>query len=165
MGLLLAAWLGFQVVSVMVCFMSAQRLSEEQRIAAEGYNPQHDAAGLRAAYWHSAILAVGVASLAIVFMVGAVGLAGEAPWAWRVLLATAVVQIAFTVATQVWEATKAPLKDGPVMGHEMGVLGAVIGILLWNLIPLGILLLAIQGGRLASASSLAQPATPAETET
>jgi hypothetical protein len=165
MGLLLAVWLGIQIISVMVCFLNGGEFPKEERIAAEDYNPEQEPAKLSSAYWHSNVVAVGIASLAIVFMVGGVGMASEQPWAWRVLLVASAIQILFTVATQVWEATITPANGWGIINHGMGVRGAIIGILLWNLIPLGIFLLAIQGGKLAQACSQVFPAPPKGTET
>jgi len=142
MGLLLAAWLAIQILSVLVCF---------------GVLSDHQDDPL-ASYWHPAIVAVGIASLAIVFMVGGVGIASEQPWSWSLLLVAAAIQIVFTVATQIWEVT---LPRGMIWTHVNSsekYLGAVIGILLWNIVPIGILLLAIQGRKLARIYSQAQPA-------
>jgi hypothetical protein len=73
-----------------------------------------------------------------------VGLVLGTPWAWRILLAGSVLQILFTIATQLWQATlSVELHEGPFAGGSFGIIGAVIGILLWNVIPVGILFLSV----------------------
>jgi len=105
--------------------------------------------GQHAHYWYALALAVGTAALAAVFIAGGVGLVREARWTWRILVIGAGLQILFTVATQVWEAALPPrlgfhiLFEGPP-----GMMGAVMGILIWNVLPVGILLLALGVQRL-----------------
>jgi hypothetical protein len=99
------------------------------------------------AYWHGFTVAVSCALLAMVTVIGAVGLILDAAWAWRVAIASAALHIAVTVFTQVWEAN---LDYRQAPGDPL--LGAIIGVLVWNVIPIGILVLAVAGQRRAAAA-------------
>jgi len=136
-GLLLAVLLVIQMLAVCVTYYElryhVQRLEHDTE--------PHDVPGI---YWHRLTVATGEAVLAMVFIVGGVGLILDLAWVWRLILVGAVVQIVSTVATQVWQATL-PASDWGAPG--MGAVGAVIGILIWNVVPVGILILAIAGGK------------------
>lgn len=134
-GLLVAVLLVIQMVAVCVTYTELR--SHVQRLEYDAELP--DAPGI---YWHRLTVAVGGAVLAMVFIVGGVGLILDLAWVWRLILVGAAVQIVSTVATQVWQATL------PASGWDapgMGAVGAVIGILIWNVVPVGILILAIAG--------------------
>jgi hypothetical protein len=141
-GLLVAFWLLLQIVAVKFSFtqsMELQRQLHHPPTGGMGYPVDYDISDLRAAFWHASVVGVGIAALAFVFIVGAVGLILSATWAWRVLLVGAVLQILFTIATQVWQAT---LSED--LGLVEGSVGwAVLGILIWNIIPVRILLLVL----------------------
>jgi hypothetical protein len=91
-----------------------------------------------ARYWHDMAVAVASAALAMVFIIGGTALILNCSWYRRVLLAGAVLQILATAGTQVWESLLPGA--GPAMPGR-AFLGALIGILLWNVIPVGILIL------------------------
>jgi len=126
LGLMVALWILVQVVAIIVCYF----------LMADGplSHGEH-----RAAFYRVYATALATAALAMVFVVGAVGLILNRSWARRTILFGACLQIAVTVATQVWEVF-APLPNGEGVLH--GPLAAPLGILLWNIIPVGILILA-----------------------
>ena len=144
-GLLVAIWLLVQIAAVMFSFAQSAGFREQELRAGTALQEQgFDGRGTRAGYWHASAVAAGTAALAMVFIAGGAGLVLGTPWAWRVLLAGGVLQILFTAATQVWQATLPEHLDaGPLTGGSLGVMGAVIGILLWNVIPVGILILTL----------------------
>ena len=144
-GLLVAVWILIQIAAVMVSFAQSEGFRYRARDATANMSAHEpDMAGTRAGYWHASAVAAGTAALAMVFIAGGTGLVLAARWAWWVLKGGAVLQILFTVATQVWQATLPEHVDaGPLTGGSLGVMGAVIGILLWNVIPVGILILTL----------------------
>lgn len=144
-GLLVAVWLLIQMAAVMFSFAQSVCFREQELRAEKAPQEQGlDGRGTRAGYWHASAVAAGTAALAMVFIAGGTGLVLAARWAWWVLKGGAVLQILFTVATQVWQATLPEHVDaGPLTGGSMGLMGAVIGILLWNVIPVGILILTL----------------------
>jgi hypothetical protein len=95
---------------------------------------------------HASAVAIATASPAFVFIVGGVGLIPDSGWAWRVLAAGAALQILSTIATQIWQASISAERDyGISPGSSLGFVGAFIGILVWNVIPVGVLVLAVAG--------------------
>ena len=126
LGLLAALWILVQVVATMVCYF----------LMAQG---PLNRGGHPAAFYRVYATALATASLAMLFVVGVVGLILNRPWGQRTILFGACLQIAVTVATQVWEVF-APMPNGE--GLLRGPLAAPLGILLWNVIPVGILILA-----------------------
>jgi uncharacterized membrane protein YkgB len=156
-GLLVAFWLLLLFVAVIYCYMHDLDLSRASAAYAR-HNATIDAGTVAQYYWHNSAVGVGAAALGMVFIVGGVGLILGARWAWPVLVGGAGLQILFTVATQIWEATIPALRYNDYSDHgSPGLMGIVIGILLWNVIPVGILLLALgvqrQGKREAAAVS------------
>ena len=126
LGLMVALWVLVQVVAIIVCYfqMAEGPLSHSEH---------------QATFYRVYATALGTAALAMLFVVGAVGLILNRPWGRRTILVGACLQIALTVATQVWEVfTPMPNGDGILRGP----LAAPLGILLWNVIPVGILILA-----------------------
>ena len=126
LGLLVALWVFVEIVAVVVCYF----------LMAEGplSHSEH-----QATFYRVYATALATAALAMLFVVGAVGLILNRPWGRRTILVGACLQIAVTVATQVWEVfTPMPNGDGILQGP----LAAPLGILLWNVIPVGILILA-----------------------
>jgi len=126
LGLLVALWVLIQIVAVVVCYFQM----------AEG---QLNHGGHPAVFYRLYATALATAALAMFFVVGGVGLILNRSWARRAILFGACVQIALTVATQVLEVFT-PMPNGEVVLH--GPLAAPLGILLWNIIPVGILILA-----------------------
>ena len=126
LGLLVALWVLIQIVAVCVCnnYMADWLLKI-------GEHP--------AVFYRLYATALATAALAMLFVVGAVGLILNRPWGQRTILVGACLQIALTVATQVWEVFT-PMPNGEEFLH--GPLAAPLGILLWNVIPVGILILA-----------------------
>jgi len=122
LGLLVALWVLVEIVAVVVCYF---QMTEKTLI--------------HGAFYRVYATALVTAALAMLFVAGAVGLILNRPWGRRTILLGACLQIAVTVATQVWEAFT-PLPDQPSV--ISGPLGAPLGILLWNVIPVGILILA-----------------------
>ena len=126
LGLLVALWVFVEIVAVVVCYVLMM-----QRPLETGEHP--------AVFYGVYATALASAALAMLFVVGAVGLILNRPWGRRTILVGACLQIAVTVATQVWEVfTPMPNGDGILQGP----LAAPLGILLWNVIPVGILILA-----------------------
>jgi len=126
LGLLVASWILVQVVATIFCYFQM----------AEGplRHSNHPAV-----FYRVYATALATAALAMLFVVGGVGLILNRPWGPRTVLVGACLQIALTVATQVWEVfTPMPNGDGLLQGP----LAAPLGILLWNVIPVGILILA-----------------------
>jgi len=148
-GLLVAIWILILCGAVGVSYIRvdtyaqdrARGLEPPDEVGAEAASDAHEAG-----YWHASAVALASALLAMLFLVGGVGLILGQPWAWRLLLVVAAVQMVVTVATQVWQAIL-PSEAGSLPGGELGFLGAAIGILLWNVVPVGILLLASAAGR------------------
>ena len=130
LGLLVALWVLVEIVAVVVCYVLMM-----QRPLETGEHP--------AVFYRVYATALATAALAMLFVVGGVGLMLNRSWARRVILLGACLQIAVTVATQVWEAFT-PLPDAE--GLLRGPLAAPLGILLWSVIPVGILILAAAGG-------------------
>jgi phage-related protein len=126
LGLLVAFWILVQVVATIVCYfqMAEGPLSR-------GEHP--------AVFYRLYATALGTAGLAMLFVVGGVGLILNRSWGQRTILVGACLQIALTVATQVLEVFT-PLPNGE--GLLRGPLAAPLGILLWSVIPVGILILA-----------------------
>ena len=124
LGLMVALWVLVQIIAVFVCyFLMWGPLKGEPRVV----------------FYRVYATALATASLAMLFVVGGVGLILNRSWARRTILFGACLQIAVTVATQVWEVF-APLPNGEGVLH--GPLAAPLGILLWSVIPVGILILA-----------------------
>jgi len=122
LGLLVAIWVLVQVVAIIVCYF----LMTEKTL-------------IHGAFYRVYATALVTAALAMLFVVGGVGLILNRLWGQRTILVGACLQITLTVATQVWEVFT-PLSDQPSV--ISGPLGAPLGILLWNIIPFGILILA-----------------------
>jgi len=129
LGLLVAIWVLVEIVATMVCYF----------LMAQG---PLNRGGHPAAFYRVYATALATAALAMLFVVGAVGLILNRTWGQRTILVGACLQIAVTVATQVWEVF-APLPNGDGLLH--GPLAAPLGILLWSVIPVGILILAAAG--------------------
>jgi hypothetical protein len=91
-------------------------------------------------YWHRCAVAVLSLSLAMISIVGGAGLTLSLNWAWRVIAAGSVIQILVTLGTQIWEAMLV-VPDGYPPGR--GLLGALIGIIAWSILPVGVLVLSI----------------------
>jgi len=127
LGLLVALWVLIQIVVVVVCYV----LMSERLLLRSGEHP--------AVFYRVYATALATAALAMLFVAGGVGLMLNRSWGRRTILFGACLQIAVTVATQVWEAfTPMPGAEG----LPRGPLGAPLGILLWSVIPVGILILA-----------------------
>jgi len=126
LGLLVALWVLIQIVAVVVCYVLMTQWPLK--------NGEHPAV-----FYRVYATALATAALAMLFVVGGVGLILNRAWGRRTILVGACLQIAVTVATQVWEAFT-PLPDQPSV--ISGPLGALLGILLWKIIPVGILILA-----------------------
>ena len=126
LGLLVTLWVLIQMIAVCVCYFHMVEWPLK--------NGEHPAV-----FYRLYATALATASLAMLFVVGAVGLILNRPWGQRTILVGACLQIAVTVATQVWEVFT-PLPNGDGLLH--GPLAAPLGILLWSVIPVGILILA-----------------------
>jgi hypothetical protein len=122
LGLLVAIWVLVQVVAIIFYYF----LMTERAL-------------IHGACYRMYATALATAGLAMLFVVGGVGLILNRPWGPRTVLIGACLQIAVTVATQVWEVFT-PLSNQPSVIN--GPLGAPLGILLWSVIPVGILILA-----------------------
>jgi len=123
LGLLVALWVLVEIVAVIVCYFHMIGPPVEPRPV----------------FYRLYATALVTAALAMLFVVGAVGLILNRSWGQRTILVGACLQIAVTVATQVWEVfTPMPNGDGLLQGP----LAAPLGILLWSVIPVGILILA-----------------------
>jgi len=148
-GLLVGIWILALCGAVMVSYIRVDSYVQQRVRDAE---PAGEAEGAALAqphepgYWHASTVALASALLAMLFLVGGVGLILGQRWAWRLLLAVAIVQIVVTVGTQVWQAALPP-EGYDLPGGELGFLGAAIGILLWNVVPVGIVILAASAGR------------------
>jgi hypothetical protein len=126
LGLVVALWVLVQILAVVVCYVLMTQWPLK--------NGEHPAV-----FYRVYATALGTAGLAMLFVVGGVGLILNRPWGQRTILVGACLQIAVTVATQVWEVF-APMPNGE--GLLSGPLAAPLGILLWSVIPVGILILA-----------------------
>jgi len=126
LGLMVAFWILVQVVAIIVCYFLMA-----QGPLSRGGHP--------AAFYRVYATALATAALAMLFVVGAVGLILNRTWGRGLILLGACLQIAVTVATQVLEVFT-PLPNGE--GLLRGPLAVPLGILLWNIIPVGILILA-----------------------
>jgi hypothetical protein len=137
LGLLVAVWLGVQITATFISYFTAasQFDAGNRSVGQVGVH--------RAAYVQASAVAIATASLAFVFIVGGVGLILDSGWAWRVLAAGAALQILSTIATQIWQASIPPQRDYGL--PSLGFVGAFIGILVWNIIPVGVLVLAVAG--------------------
>jgi hypothetical protein len=93
-------------------------------------------------YWHRFAVTLLNLALAMVFIIGGAGLILNFDWAWRVIVAGAALEILATVVTQVWEASLlAPAGYPP----GRALLGAIIGIVAWSIVPVGIWVLGTAG--------------------
>jgi len=140
LGLLVAVWLGVQITATFFSFFTAASHCDasDRTIGQAGVH--------RAAYVQASAVAIATASLAFFFIVGGVGLILDSGWSWRVLAAGAALQILSTIATQIWQASISAGRDcGISPGSSLGFVGAFIGILVWNIIPVGVLVLAVAG--------------------
>jgi len=137
LGLLVALWVLVEIVAVVVCYVLMTQWPLK--------NGEHPAV-----FYRVYATALATAALAMLFVVGGVGLILNRAWGQRTILLGACLQIAVTVATQVWEAFT-PLPDQPSV--ISGPLGAPLGILLWSAIPFGILILAAFANPPKAASS------------
>ena len=137
LGLLVALWVLIQFVAVVVCYVLMTQWPQK--------TGEHPAVSYRVY-----ATALATASLAMLFVVGAVGLILNRSWGRGLILLGACLQIAVTVTTQVWEAFT-PLPNQPSV--ISGPLGAPLGILLWSVIPVGILILAAAAKPPKAASS------------
>ena len=137
LGLLVAIWVLVEIVAVCVCYIHMTEWPLE--------NGEHPAV-----FYRLYATALATAALAMLFVVGVVGLILNRAWGRKTILLGACLQIAVTVATQVWEVF-APLPNGEGVLH--GPLAAPLGILLWNIIPVGILILAAAAKPNKAASS------------
>ena len=126
LGLLVALWVLVEIVAVVVCYVLMTQWPLK--------NGEHPAV-----FYRVYATALATAALAMLFVVGGVGLILNRSWGQRTILVGACLQIALTVATQVWEVFT-PLSNQPSV--ISGPLGAPLGILLWNVSPVGILILA-----------------------
>ena len=126
LGLLVTLWVLIQMIAVCVCYFHMTNWPLK--------NWEHPAV-----FYRLYATALATAALAMLFVVGGVGLILNRPWGQRAILVGACLQIAVTVATQILEAFT-PLPDQPSV--ISGPLGAPLGILLWSVIPVGILILA-----------------------
>jgi hypothetical protein len=133
-GLLVAVWVLALMVAVFYIYSSEFAKydydSQQQRLA-DPVMPAH--------FWHAMVVALFSASLAMVFIVGGVALILNRGWSRHVLLAAAILQILVTIATQVWQAMLYAGKEG-IPGRAF--IASAIGIIIWNVIPVGILILA-----------------------
>jgi len=148
-GLLVGIWILVLCGGVMVSYTRMDSYAQQRVRDAEQAGEAEGAALAQPhepGYWHASTVALASALLAMLFLVGGVGLILGQRWAWRLLLAVAIVQIVVTIGAQVWEATLPP-EGYDLPGGELGFLGAAIGILLWNVVPVGILILAAAAGR------------------
>jgi len=93
-------------------------------------------------YWHRYAVTLLNLALAMVFIIGGAGLILNFDWAWSVIAAAAVIEILITIVTQVWEASLMVPAGYP---PGRGLLGAVIGILAWSIVPVGIWVLGTAG--------------------
>ena len=142
LGALVTVWLLIQVVAVIFSYFQALNFRkptgnqyDEHRIVLRD---------TQAEYYRASAVGAGTAALAVVFIAGAVGLIVAAKWARPVLAVGANLQIVFTIATQIWQAMLPEDPDsGLLAGGSVGIMGAVMGIFLWNIIPVGILILAL----------------------
>jgi len=126
LGLLVALWVLVEIVAVVVCYTHMTNCD-----LIDGEHP--------AVFYRVYATALATAALAMLFVMGGVGLILNRSWGRTVVLLGAILQIGVTVATQVWEAFT-PLPEAE--GLLRGLLGAPLGILLWSVIPVGILILA-----------------------
>jgi len=126
LGLLVALWVLVQIIAVAVCYfqMTEGPLRHTNQPAV---------------FYRVYATALATAALAMLFVVGGVGLILNRAWGRRTILVGAILQIGVTVATQILEAFT-PLPNQPSV--ISGPLGAPLGILLWSVIPVGILILA-----------------------
>ena len=125
LGLLMAAWVLVEIVTVLFCYfhMSKWRFRD-------GGDPE--------VFYRLYVTALGTSALAMLFVVGGVGFVLDRPWGRKMILRGARFQIALTVVTQIWEAIF-PMTNAVFFS---GILAMPLGILLWNVIPIGILMLA-----------------------
>lgn len=156
-GLLAALWLAVLCGAIITCYFQVQRyLYYGHRLdTPEGSAEPAEAVAAKPhppGYWHTSAVALASAVLAMLFIVAVTGLILGAPWSWRLLLVGAILQIVATVVTQVWQATLPRTVGGFFADGELGVLGAATGIALWNVVPVGILILAASGGKRRAAA-------------
>jgi hypothetical protein len=152
-GMLVGIWILALCGAVMVSYLRVESYVQQRVRDAERADEAEEAtvpAPHEPGYWHASTVALASALLAMLFLVGGVELILGQRWAWRLLVGVATVQMAVTVGTQVWQAALPP-EGHDLPGGELGFLGAAIGILLWNVVPVGILILAAAAGRMTRA--------------
>ncbi len=131
-GALLVVWIIAQVVTVGIMYKQAYQDAESLE--------HHE----RAAVYHHMGVALMVAPLAMALMAAGVGLIVNRRWAYTVIAAAAALQVVVTVVTQVWEAA---LPQEHAQVPMFRVLSAAIGIIVWSVVPVGLLLLGVIGHR------------------
>jgi len=125
LGLLLAIWVLVEIVTVLFCYFQMSKWRFRG-----GGDPE--------VFYRLYVTALGTSALAMLFVVGGVGSVLERPWGRKMILLGARFQIALTVVTQIWEAIF-PMTNAVFFS---GILAMPLGILLWNVVPVGILILA-----------------------
>ena len=131
------SWLGLLVVILFVIQVSASGWAY-----AEWYHTRTGNVHDMQVLWHRFAVAMGNSMVAMITLAGGTGLILNARWAWRTVATAAVLQILVTVATQLWEGLM-PVPEG--YPPERGLMGALIGIVAWNIIPVAVLTLSVAG--------------------
>lgn len=103
-------------------------------------------------YTHWFVVALVTALLAMLFIVGGAGLILNFSWAWRIIFLGAILQILATVCLQLWEATlvESLIEEAGKHPPGRGWMTAIIGVVAWNIVPVGILVLAAAGRKYAA---------------
>jgi len=125
LGLMLALWIVIQMIAIFVSYMHMMSWPLEKS--------EHPDVFCRVY-----ATAMGTAVLAMLFIVVGVALILNRRWARPAIIFGACLQIVVTVATQIWEA-RVPM---PEASGLTGLPAAALGIVLWNIVPVGILILA-----------------------
>jgi hypothetical protein len=160
-------WLGFLVVLLLLNQIGAIAVSVSQvevrhdldRQFGAGMTSETQGRGqvvIRPIDWQRFAVATATSLLAMLTMIGGVGLILNAPWGWSAVRTVAALQIISTLLTQVAEAViKISDLDGP-QRVLFTALVAVIGVVLWNIIPVGVFILAGAGRPLAGSNARLQ---------
>jgi hypothetical protein len=142
LGLLVTLWLMIQIGVASFSYVQTLDFRGQERHRNELKQSGVSVEGTQAGYCRTSTVGAGTAALAVVFVAGAVGLIVAAKWARAVLAIGTCLQILFTIATQVWLAMLPEQMGGgeAISGGSYGIMAAVTGIFLWNVIPVAILI-------------------------
>ena len=160
-GVLVAVWILVLAVAVVVFYANVHfQVAEQIRPASsadeDGRLGHAQPGPPPPGYWHAVAGALASAVLAMVFIVAGAGLILGADWSWWLLLAGAIAQILATVTTQVWQAMLPVSSSVHFADSRMGLIGALIGTILWSVVPVGLIILSAAGWRRCRTNAIRQ---------